>query len=761
MKLATQRIKGHEKNHEKPVIKPYEPFTEKRFNTATNAGVPLFLKSVSTSFSNHHIQKTPDIKKEIKDTQIFPKLTVGAADNEYEQEADQVADIVMRMPGRVSSPVGTGKEEHLDSLQIEHSCVDGSKTCFDRLPDIQMRPKQAVSPLFKVNSDVLPSGAGAPMPQCIRSKIERILGTDLSQVRVHSDKKANTAARAIQAQAFTHRNNIYLGKGQCSSNVRLMAHESTHVVQQSSADIHRYAPEDVLNSSITEGFAQSLSDDDLRLAYGLTVSASASSSADSPEHDALTGNRTILAAEGAARGIDFSEHSELSENIMDTQDSIPIIYEAEEITPFDMGTDLGTAGSTGGAPDVPNLILPSTPDIISEDDPGSYDMFGASTFGTSTGMSSHMLAMGEHVSMGTDGRATTMFGNQTGRGAFRPTLRGMTSRSYWGSFLPRPGTIELDRIVSQVPRDLDPYYSTVRRGLPSPGSGLDIRSVANVTDDQLATIPRLIRQYNAGTISAAERSLLIELARYHANGTPRSSPLVSYMIPNSPAPSVGERLFRVRIRVPANQALNHLFENAEEFEFLLSMDHEGRVTQVSSGSQPMNSPTASRTTQFLSRHGNKVRWAGRIAIVASVGYGGYRVATASENQRGRVAGEELGGLAFGAAGTALAGAGCIALGIATGGLALFACGLVGGVAAGALGRYAGGEIGETLQHNAMAPARWVVDNAVSAWTDPMIESGDPVRRADGIAIRRVVYQDDSMSFIYLMNRMCGGCLSMR
>ena len=731
MKLATQQLKGDQKTREKPVIKPDDSSTHKMVKTDTNPGVPFFLRPVSTSFPNLHIQKTSNFTKKINDTQIVPKLTVGAADGEYERQANQVANIVMRMPESVNSPVGTGRKNYLDAIQTNYTCAN-----------------------------VLSSGGGSPIPQYIRSKLEHTLGTDLSHVRVHSDKRANTAARALQAQAFAHKNNIYLAKGQCSDDLGLMAHESTHVVQQSKTDLHRYAPEDVLNSSITEGFALSLGDEDLRLAYGLAMSALASSSSNSPEHDALSGNRTILAAEGAARGIDLSEHSELSEDMIETQDSIPIIYEAEEITSFDMEGDVGISDATGGRPDIPELTIPSNPGIISQDDPGSSNLFGVSTFGTSSGMSSHMLAMGEHVAMGTDGRAMTMFGNQTGRGAFTPTLRGMTSRSYWGSFMPRPRTTELDRIVNQVPRDLDPYYSTVRRGLPSPGSGRDIRLVANVTDDQLATIPRLIRQYNAGTISRAERNMLIELARYHANGTPRSSPLVSYMIPDSPAPNVGARLFRVRIRVPTTQAFNHLFENAEEFEFLLSMDHEGQVTQVSPGSQPMTSSTASRTTQFLARHGNKIRWAGRIVIVASAAYGGYRVATASEDQRGRVAGEELGGLAMGAAGTALAGAGCVALGIATGGLALFACGLVGGVALGALGRYAGGEIGDTIQHNAMAPARWVIDHAVSAWTDPMIESGDPVRRADGIAIRRVVYQDDSMSLMYLMNRMCGGCLSM-
>jgi hypothetical protein len=70
-----------------------------------------------------------------------------------------------------------------------------------------------------------------------------MLGADLGHVRVHQDNNAHEAAKSIQAKAFTHQNNIWLGKGQSRHDTGLMTHELTHVVQQTGLDalqqVHR------------------------------------------------------------------------------------------------------------------------------------------------------------------------------------------------------------------------------------------------------------------------------------------------------------------------------------------------------------------------------------------------------------------------------------------------------------------------------------------------------------------------------------------
>ena len=76
-------------------------------------------------------------------------------------------------------------------------------------------------------------GAGEPMHAGTRQALESRMGVDLSGVRVHEDAAARAASEAIQARAFTHGQNIWLGPGESQANLPLMAHETAHVVQQS------------------------------------------------------------------------------------------------------------------------------------------------------------------------------------------------------------------------------------------------------------------------------------------------------------------------------------------------------------------------------------------------------------------------------------------------------------------------------------------------------------------------------------------------
>ena len=74
--------------------------------------------------------------------------------------------------------------------------------------------------------------SGEPLLPSVQAKLESSLGMDLSSVRVHTGSAALEANRGLKARAFTHKNHIWLGPGQSQSNVRLMAHEVTHTVQQ-------------------------------------------------------------------------------------------------------------------------------------------------------------------------------------------------------------------------------------------------------------------------------------------------------------------------------------------------------------------------------------------------------------------------------------------------------------------------------------------------------------------------------------------------
>lgn len=80
------------------------------------------------------------------------------------------------------------------------------------------------------------AGDGRPMHGPTRRILERRMGADLSDVRVHDDPGARASARELGARAFTHGSDVWLGPGASDRDLGLMAHEVTHVVQQGATD---------------------------------------------------------------------------------------------------------------------------------------------------------------------------------------------------------------------------------------------------------------------------------------------------------------------------------------------------------------------------------------------------------------------------------------------------------------------------------------------------------------------------------------------
>lgn len=91
---------------------------------------------------------------------------------------------------------------------------------------------------------------GQPLSSTTRTKLESSFGTDLSSVRVHTDSTSDTAARSVQAHAYTTGQDIYFRSGRyrpdTNDGQKLLAHEVAHTVQQTSA------PSQVAKSADTE-----------------------------------------------------------------------------------------------------------------------------------------------------------------------------------------------------------------------------------------------------------------------------------------------------------------------------------------------------------------------------------------------------------------------------------------------------------------------------------------------------------------------------
>jgi hypothetical protein len=151
------------------------------------------------------------------------KLTVNQPGDIYEQEANQVAEQVMRMTHPAASP-NDNEEQIKDSLMRKQSNGPGAYAATgssDAPPIVQ---------------NVLSSGGGQPLDVATRAFMEPRFGHDFSQVRVHTDERAAGSVGAVNALAYTVGRDVVFGKGQyapeTSEGRRLLAHELTHVAQQ-------------------------------------------------------------------------------------------------------------------------------------------------------------------------------------------------------------------------------------------------------------------------------------------------------------------------------------------------------------------------------------------------------------------------------------------------------------------------------------------------------------------------------------------------
>jgi hypothetical protein len=163
------------------------------------------------------LQRPPDVDHSQEQT-IQAKLRVGEVDDEYEHEADQVADQVMRQ----AKPTSTADDE--DDLPELNTPL-----FLQRKPDSSAMNSTAVT---SVSRSLSSPGTGQSLSGNVRSRVEPFLKHNLADVRVHEDDSANEAASTIGARAFTHQNHIYLGQGESQNDTQLMAHEATHVAQQ-------------------------------------------------------------------------------------------------------------------------------------------------------------------------------------------------------------------------------------------------------------------------------------------------------------------------------------------------------------------------------------------------------------------------------------------------------------------------------------------------------------------------------------------------
>lgn len=188
--------------------------------------------------------------------EIQARLKIGRPGDKYEQEADRVADTVMRMPDpQLRRPFvedeeektqmqPTGEEQQLQ-MQPFHEEEELQMKCEQCEEEEKMQMKSSTNggtpyaPSDITRQLDATRGSGESLPQDLKHEMSQKMGADFSSINIHTGTGAARLNRKLGARAFTYGQDIYFDSGafnpESSAGKRLLAHELTHTVQQGSS----------------------------------------------------------------------------------------------------------------------------------------------------------------------------------------------------------------------------------------------------------------------------------------------------------------------------------------------------------------------------------------------------------------------------------------------------------------------------------------------------------------------------------------------
>lgn len=159
------------------------------------------------------------------------KLEISKPGDEYEKEADNVAEKVMHMP---DLPLWGAR-----TCSGRCSRSQENRAVWERAPLQTRQLRMGNAEQVEVPSGVreVLTARGRPLDSATREFMEPRFGRDFSSVRVHFDAAAGQSAHEVNADAYTVGNDMVFGAGRFAPGTpdgrRLIAHELTHVAQQS------------------------------------------------------------------------------------------------------------------------------------------------------------------------------------------------------------------------------------------------------------------------------------------------------------------------------------------------------------------------------------------------------------------------------------------------------------------------------------------------------------------------------------------------
>ncbi|WP_088888978.1 eCIS core domain-containing protein [Leptolyngbya ohadii] len=158
---------------------------------------------------------------------VQPKLSMSSISDSSEQEADRIADrVVTQVSHRTNSSAGQAEAEIPAIAGLSERAIASQQDVHHQ--GLSAHLEQSIQQQRTGGSSIAPA---------VRQPLEQAFGADFSHIRVHTDAAANQLNHQIEARAFTVGQDIFFRQGEyrpgSSSGQRLIAHELTHVLQQS------------------------------------------------------------------------------------------------------------------------------------------------------------------------------------------------------------------------------------------------------------------------------------------------------------------------------------------------------------------------------------------------------------------------------------------------------------------------------------------------------------------------------------------------
>jgi hypothetical protein len=172
---------------------------------------------------------------------VQAKLTIGEPENEYEREADRVAEEVVK---QIDAPVS---QQAGQNLQREEMSSEEKE--LQMKPMLQLRAAEGgMTATVGMETAINQArGGGQLLADNVRKPMEQFLGADFSRVKVHTDPKADQLNRSLMARAFTTGQDVFFRKGEYNPASRegqkLIFHEVAHVAQQNGNKVEGHQQE--------------------------------------------------------------------------------------------------------------------------------------------------------------------------------------------------------------------------------------------------------------------------------------------------------------------------------------------------------------------------------------------------------------------------------------------------------------------------------------------------------------------------------------